>query len=129
MTGARFRAILPQSRTLSRGSGRSGCLDPALETWHMSVDKATVRHIAQLARIAVAVADLEPLAGELDNILTWIGQLEEVDTDQVPPMTSAVATTLRRRADVVTDGERQEEVLANAPDASGGFFVVPTVVE
>lgn len=95
----------------------------------MSVDKATVRHIAKLARIKVADADLDHLAGELSNILAWVEQLNEVDTADVPPMTSVVEVELPRRADTVTDGGRPDEILANAPVTAAGFFVVPKVIE
>ena len=95
----------------------------------MSIDAATVKKVAKLARIAVPEARLQPLAQELSGILAWIEQLNEVDTDGVAPMTSCVAAKLPLREDVVTDGERREAVLSNAPKAIGGFFVVPRVVE
>ena len=95
----------------------------------MAVDRATVRRIAALARIEVTDGDLEQLAGELSNILSWVEQLSEVDTDDVEPMTSVVPMTLRRRTDEVTDGGIREDVLANAPDRRADFFAVPKVVE
>ncbi len=95
----------------------------------MSLDKATVRSIATLARIDVPDEDLEPLAGELSAILDWIEQLGEVDTEGVPPMTSVAEMTLPRRADEVTDGNCPDKVLANAPESQDGFFLVPKVVE
>lgn len=95
----------------------------------MSVDAATVRRVARLARIAEPEARLEPLAGELNGILAWIEQLNEVDTDGVEPMTSSVAIKLPLRDDVVADGGDAARVLKNAPKASQGFFVVPKVVE
>ncbi len=95
----------------------------------MSVDSDTVKRIARLARIAEPDDRLEPLAVELNDILSWIEQLNEVDTDNVVPMTSAVDTTLPWRKDDVTDGDRQGEVLRNAPDANAEFFRVPKVVE
>ncbi len=95
----------------------------------MSVDKETVAKIAHLARIRVADARLRPMTDELNNILKWIEQLDEVATDGVPPMTSAVETKLRWRADEVTDGEKAEDVLANAPGAEYGFYAVPKVIE
>jgi len=95
----------------------------------MSVDKDTVRKVARLARIAVPEARLEPMARELNGILAWIEQLNEVDVKGVEPMTTPVAMTLPMREDVVTDGDRQDEILANAPRAEDGFFVVPKVVE
>lgn len=95
----------------------------------MSVDAATVRKIAHLARIRIEEADVEPLKGELNNILAWVEQLGEVDTQNVEPMTSVVEATLPQREDVVSDGGYQDKVLANAPRAEFGFFAVPKVIE
>lgn len=95
----------------------------------MSVDKNTVRKVARLARIAVPEERLEPMAKELNGILAWIEQLNEVNIDGVEAMTTPVAMKLPMREDVVTDGNKQDEVLANAPRALDGFFVVPKVVE
>ena len=95
----------------------------------MSIDAATVRRVAHLARIAVPEARLEPLAQELTGILEWIEQLNEVDTTGVEPMTSCVAAALPMREDVISDGDKREAVLSNAPKSIGGFFVVPKVVE
>jgi aspartyl-tRNA(Asn)/glutamyl-tRNA(Gln) amidotransferase subunit C len=95
----------------------------------MSLDKATVARIARLARISVPEEDLQPLAEELSGIFTWIEQLNEVDTDGVVPMTSVVGHALHHREDVVTDGNRQDAVLGNAPESADGYFVVPKVVE
>jgi len=95
----------------------------------MSLDKAIVAHIAKLARIAVSEQDLPTVARELSGILTWIEQLDKVDTSAVAPLTSVVEATLRLRDDVVTDGGQRDAVLANATAATQGFFVVPKVVE
>jgi aspartyl-tRNA(Asn)/glutamyl-tRNA(Gln) amidotransferase subunit C len=95
----------------------------------MSLDEATVARIARLARIAVPEAELRPLAGELSHILEWIEQLNEVDTSDVPPMTSVVAMRLAWREDQVTDGGRPEDILRNAPERQGDYFVVPKVIE
>jgi aspartyl-tRNA(Asn)/glutamyl-tRNA(Gln) amidotransferase subunit C len=95
----------------------------------MALDRAAVAHIAALARIRLAEAELEPLAGELSQILTWVEQLNEVDTAGVPPMASVAATGLPMRDDAVSDGGRREEILGNAPRTVRGFFVVPKVVE
>ena len=95
----------------------------------MSMDKATVRRIATLARIRVPEEDLERLAGELGQILHWVEQLDEVETANVPPVASVSGATLPRRRDEVTDGGYPDRVLANAPEAQGGFFAVPKVVE
>jgi aspartyl-tRNA(Asn)/glutamyl-tRNA(Gln) amidotransferase subunit C len=95
----------------------------------MSVNTDTVRRIAKLARLAITEETLAPMANELNIILQWVEQLNEVDTSSVEPMTSAVQTALKRRSDIVTDGHIQEAVLRNAPLAEHGFFVVPKVVE
>ena len=95
----------------------------------MALDQETVRRIATLARIKVPEENLEPLAGELNNILGWIEQLSEVDTDDVQPMTSVVETVAPQRPDVVTDGGARDKVLRNAPQAEGAFYTVPKVVE
>ena len=95
----------------------------------MAIDAATVKKVANLARIREPEDRLEPLAKELSGILAWIEQLGEVDTDGVEPMTSVVAAKLPMREDVVTDGGDPAKVLANAPKADRGFFVVPKVVE
>ena len=95
----------------------------------MSVDTATVRRVARLARIAVEEDELAPLAGELNGILGWVEQLAEVDVEGVEPMTSVTPMRLKRRPDEVTDGNRRDDVLMNAPDARGGFYTVPKVVE
>jgi len=95
----------------------------------MSLDKATVARIAHLARLRVPDSALEPLAKELSGILTWIEQLNEVDVAGVEPMTSVVEMALRTREDKATEGGSADEVLANAPETSGGYFVVPKVIE
>ena len=95
----------------------------------MSLDKATVAKVANLARIKIEEEDLEPMAAELNNILGWVEQLGEVDTENVEPMTSVAEMSLRWRADEVTDGGYVEDVVANAPSREDGFFAVPKVVE
>lgn len=95
----------------------------------MSVDKNTVRKVARLARIAMPEERLEPMAKELNGILAWIEQLNEVDVDGVEPMTTPVEMKLPMRDDVVSDGNIRDQVLANAPRSEEGFFVVPKVVE
>lgn len=95
----------------------------------MSVTPDTVRKIARLARIGIDDAQVAPLAGELSAILGWIEQLGEVDTAGIAPMTAVIPNHLAWRLDVVTDGNVQAEVLANAPDATSGFFAVPKVIE
>lgn len=95
----------------------------------MALDKTTVRNIAFLARIDVPEEELEHLAGELSKIIGFVEHLSEVNTDGVQPMASVAEITLPRRADAVTDGAYQDKVLANAPEADEGFFLVPKVVE
>jgi aspartyl-tRNA(Asn)/glutamyl-tRNA(Gln) amidotransferase subunit C len=95
----------------------------------MSVSHEQVRHIAKLARIAMSEEELERLVPELNNILGWIEQLGEVDTDGVEPLTAVIEQKLRLRDDKVTDGDIRDDVLANAPEAQHGFFAVPKVIE
>ncbi len=95
----------------------------------MSLDPATVRRIARLARIRVDEAEVEALRTDLNSILGWIEQLNEVDTEGVEPLTGGARMALRLREDVVTDGDRAEAVLGNAPDRNGDYFAVPKVVE
>ncbi len=95
----------------------------------MSLDPATVRRIARLARIRVTDDEVAPLQAQLNGILGWIEQLQEVDVDGVAPLTGAADMALRMREDRVTDGGLASEVLANAPDRAGPFFAVPKVVE
>ena len=95
----------------------------------MSVDAATVRHIAKLARIAVSDEEVAALEPELNNILGWIEQLREVDVAGIQPMTAVIPNQLRMRQDVINDGGIRDDVLANAPNAEHGFFAVPKVIE
>ena len=95
----------------------------------MSVDKDTVRRVARLARLAFPEERLEPMAGELNRILNWVEQLNEVDATSVEPMTSVVKMSLKMREDVVTDGDRAEDVTKNAPMGEDNYFAVPKVVE
>jgi aspartyl-tRNA(Asn)/glutamyl-tRNA(Gln) amidotransferase subunit C len=95
----------------------------------MSVSTEQVRHIAKLARIAMSDDEIARLAPELNNILGWIEQLGEVNTDGVEPLTAVIDQKLRLRDDVVTEGNIRDEVLANAPEAHHGFFAVPKVIE
>jgi aspartyl-tRNA(Asn)/glutamyl-tRNA(Gln) amidotransferase subunit C len=95
----------------------------------MSVNAETVRHVAKLARIAMSDSEIESLVPELNNILSWVEQLGEVETDGVEPLTAVIDQKLRLRDDVVTDGNVRDKVLSNAPDAQHGFFAVPKVIE
>ena len=95
----------------------------------MSVDKDTVRRIAKLARIALAEERVAPMVDELNGILRWVEQLEEVDIAGIAPMTSVVAQKLKMREDVVNDGGQAAAITANAPQSEDHFFIVPKVVE
>ena len=95
----------------------------------MSVSPEQVRHIAKLARIAMSDEELDKLVPELNNILGWVEQLSEVDTDGIEPLTAVIENHLRLRDDVVNDGDCRDAVLKNAPDAQHGFYAVPKVIE
>ena len=95
----------------------------------MSVNADQVRHVAKLARIAMSDAEVEAMVPELNNILGWVEQLGEVDTDGVEPLTAVIDNHLRLRDDVVNDGNIRSDILKNAPDAQHGFFAVPKVIE
>ena len=95
----------------------------------MSVNEEQVRHVAKLARLALSDAEIDKMVPELNNILGWVEQLGEVDTDGVEPLTAVIDLKLRLRDDVVTDGDLRDKVLLNAPDAQHGFFAVPKVIE
>ena len=95
----------------------------------MSVTNDQVRHIARLARIAMSDDEIARLAPELNNILGWVEQLGEVNTDGVEPLTAVIDQKLRLRDDIVTEGDIRDQVLANAPQAEHGFFAVPKVIE
>ncbi|MBS4047481.1 MAG: Asp-tRNA(Asn)/Glu-tRNA(Gln) amidotransferase subunit GatC [Alphaproteobacteria bacterium] len=95
----------------------------------MSLDKAAVAKIAKLARLKMEPDRQEPLASELNRILSFVEELQSVNTDNVPPMTSVTPMKLRQREDAVTDGGQPEAVLKNAPQRQGDFYTVPKVVE
>ena len=95
----------------------------------MSVDTATVKRVAHLARIAITEEEAGQMTGDLNNILGFIEQLNEVNIDGVQPLTSVVAQDMKKRVDEVTDGGYPETVVANAPDTEDHFFLVPKVVE
>ena len=95
----------------------------------MSLDPATIRRVAKLARLHVDDAEVALLVTELNGIVGWIEQLREVDVDGIEPLTGAAQMALRLREDTVTDGGMAEQVLANAPGRAGPFFAVPKVVE
>jgi len=95
----------------------------------MSIDRETVRRIARLARLAVDEDEAAAMETELNALLAWVEQLQEVNVEGVPPMTSVVEQRLKMRDDVVTDGGYAEDLMKNAPLSEGHFFVVPKVVE
>jgi aspartyl-tRNA(Asn)/glutamyl-tRNA(Gln) amidotransferase subunit C len=95
----------------------------------MSLDTATVRRIAKLARLRIEEAEVLPLQTELNAILGYVDQLNEVDVAGVEPLSGGAQMAMRLREDVRTDGEIAEQILANAPDRQGMFFAVPKVVE
>ncbi len=95
----------------------------------MSVDLATVKRVARLARIAVSEDEAERMVGELNGILGFVEQLSEVDVSGVEPMTSVTPMVMRKRDDRVTDGDKVDDIVANAPETDRNFFLVPKVVE
>jgi aspartyl-tRNA(Asn)/glutamyl-tRNA(Gln) amidotransferase subunit C len=95
----------------------------------MSVDIATVKRVARLARIAVSEEDASRMAGELNTILGFVEQLNEVDVTGVEPMTSVIPMAMKKRQDAVTDGDKAADIVANAPATDENFFLVPKVVE
>jgi len=95
----------------------------------MTVGKEDVRKIAKLARLALDEARVAPMVDELNDIFNWVEQLDEVNVDDVPPLTSVVEQTLKMRDDVVNDGGAADALMANAPEGVDHFFVVPKVVE
>ncbi len=95
----------------------------------MSVIADQVRHVARLARLALGDDEINRMVPELNNILGWVEQLAEVDTDGVEPLTAVIDNKLRLRDDVVDDGNVRDDILKNAPDAQHGFFAVPKVIE
>lgn len=101
----------------------------AIRALAMSVSSEQVRHIAKLARIGMNDAEIEALVPEINNILDWVEQLGEVNTEGVEPLTAVIEQKLRLRDDVITEGDIRDEVLANAPEAQHGFFAVPKVIE
>jgi aspartyl-tRNA(Asn)/glutamyl-tRNA(Gln) amidotransferase subunit C len=95
----------------------------------MSIDATTVRRIAHLARVAVADDEVEHLSGEINAILAFVEQLSEVDVEGVEPMTSVTPMVMKKRADVITDGDNVDAVLRNAPATEKNYFLVPKVME
>jgi aspartyl-tRNA(Asn)/glutamyl-tRNA(Gln) amidotransferase subunit C len=102
---------------------------PAAIAPAMSVSEKEVRHVAKLARLALSDTEIDKMVPELNNILGWVEQLGEVNTDGVEPLTAVIDLKLRLRDDVIDDGDIRDKVLANAPDAQHGFFAVPKVIE
>ena len=100
-----------------------------MSTDKTSVNKDTVKKIGRLARLHVPEDKQEKIAGELNAILNWIEELNEVNTDGVEPLASVTGHSLPQRVDVVSDGDKVDDIMANAPEQASGFFVVPKVVE
>ncbi|MHB0954301.1 MAG: Asp-tRNA(Asn)/Glu-tRNA(Gln) amidotransferase subunit GatC [Allorhizobium sp.] len=95
----------------------------------MSVDLATVKRVAHLARIALSDEEADRMMGELNGILGFVEQLSEVDVSGVEPMTSVTPMAMKKRQDIVTDGDKADDIVANAPETDRNFFLVPKVVE
>lgn len=95
----------------------------------MSMDKATVRKVARLGRLALSDEELDRMGVQINGILKWIEQLKEVNTDNIEPLANVVDISLKLRKDEVNDGGSAAKVLANAPEETQGFYVVPKVVE
>ena len=95
----------------------------------MKIDKNTTLKIAKLCRIRIKEHEIKELSVQLSSILDWVEQLNEVDTEDIAPMASVHDVVLKWRRDVVDDGEKQDEIVRNAPDSQGGFFTVPKVIE
>lgn len=95
----------------------------------MSIDKETIRRVARLARIKIEEESIEPTVKKLQSVMGLVEQLAEVDTDNVEPLRNVVDIKLKLRNDEITDGNCQEKVLANAPEHTQGFYVVPKVIE
>lgn len=93
------------------------------------MDLQTVKKVATLARLEMPDSELETVRAKLGNIMKFVEQLNEVNTDNVEPLANVVDIKLRLREDVVNDGGQQEKILANAPESAEGFFVVSKIVE
>src|SRR5713101_2634548 len=131
-TGSRHRCMVSSVVAVVKAALLYGQCRPRLDRSQeppMSVDAATVRRIAHLARIAVAEEEVEHLQGELNAILAFVEQLSEVNVEGVEAMTSVTPMELKKRADVVTDGGIPDDIVKNAPATEEHFFVVPKVVE
>lgn len=126
MFGSRPSKACVQLRDTHAGVIKRGIFAKARE---MSIDRNMVRRIAKLARIRVSEEDLPRLEGELNSILKWIEMLNEVNTNDVKPMTSVVKMSIKMRDDIVTEGQNPAAVTANAPKTEDNFYVVPKIVE
>jgi aspartyl-tRNA(Asn)/glutamyl-tRNA(Gln) amidotransferase subunit C len=100
-----------------------------LKDHYMTIDQKTVAKIANLARLKIPAEEQISVAGELNKILDWVAQLDEVNVEGIEPLSSVNDTSLRTRADIVNDGDKPEDILANAPAKTADFFTVPKVVE
>ncbi len=97
--------------------------------WTMTIDNATVTKIASLARIRVEEGEKAKYAAQIGGIMKWIEQLDAVNTDGIEPLANVTEIALTLRPDVADDGNKQDDILANAPEATSGFFAVPKIVE
>jgi len=122
-------SIVTEKRIAPQNGGLLSVRSGLLQVFRMSVDATTVRRIAKLARIAVAEDEIEHLKDELNAMLAFVEQLSEVDVTGVEPMTSVTPMTMKKRADLVTDGGDADAILKNAPVTHDHFFLVPKVVE
>ena len=127
--GAKPKELAVAAQKLGLLYGQFNHGDPPARPYIMSVDAATVRRIAHLARIAVTDAEVPHLQGELNAMLAFVEQLSEVNVEGVEPMTSVTPMEMKKRTDVVNDGEIADAVVANAPETENHFFLVPKVIE
>jgi aspartyl-tRNA(Asn)/glutamyl-tRNA(Gln) amidotransferase subunit C len=127
--GLRRRCYLSRYDAVARAAPRRYSAGWFSRGKSMSVDLQTVKRVARLARIAVSEEDAERMTGELNAILGFVEQLNEVDVSGVEPMTSVTPMAMKKRQDVVTDGGKAADIVANAPATEENFFLVPKVVE
>ena len=95
----------------------------------MTINLKTIKHISKLSRISVDDVKADKLAGDLNTIFNFIEKLNELNTDNVEPLTSVAETTLKLRTDEVKSKNIRDQILKNSPEENEDFFVVPRVVE
>ena len=96
---------------------------------NMTITKDTILKISNLAKISITDQEVEKLESEISTIISWVDSLNEVDTENVTPMSNSLTNTLRMREDLVTDGNKVSDILSNSPADDENFFVVPKVIE